>query len=356
MYRKIFLAVAFQLSNTTVFAAGFTLNDTGNSYCFIKGRETQDCIGTGADAEFGRDVTHPSNLNGYLGFTFTKLDAAGNEISKASTQWACIKDNVTGLIWENKTSDGTIHDGGRRFDQLEMKPELLANASNAEQLCGYADWRIPTRRELLSIISFAHRGSTLVDERYFPNTGTSQYWTSTVYRRRASSSNYWTINFFSMDFDGRRQDPREPQFARAVRSDKSYGVNHFLGQGDEVEDRATGLTWKRCSVGQTWDGATCVGPPVDMTVEQAAAAARDESARTGESWRVPNFKELDSIIDTERRWAPSIDIDFFPGYYGYSITWTSDYSTAFSFTDGDGGTNLSRDSVANVRLVRDISP
>jgi hypothetical protein len=352
MYSKIFLSLGMQLLVLKVFAADFTLNDTGVVYCYIDGKATKNCKGTGADAEFGRDVTHPSDQNGYAGFSFTKIDSVGNEISKASSQWSCIKDNVTGLIWENKTRDGTIHDGRQGFDQLTLKPTVLADVSNAEKLCGYSDWRVPSRRELFSIFSYARGGSAAVDERYFSNTIAGQYWTSTSYERKANPVNFWTLSFFDPILRGRMQDPRDTQFARVVRSDKPYGINNFFKSGDEVRDRSTGLSWKRCTVGQSWDGLTCQGQSIDMTIDQAISAAHDESNRTGQMWRVPNFKELDSIIDTDRRWAPAIDTRFFPGNFGLLATWAADGGFAFTFLDGSSGP-FSMGSVANVRLVRD---
>ena len=57
------------------------------------------------DADFGRDVTNPFNGDGYAGFSYTKMDGSGNSLPYNSTNYECVKDNTTGLIWEIKRED-----------------------------------------------------------------------------------------------------------------------------------------------------------------------------------------------------------------------------------------------------------
>ncbi|MFH1162839.1 MAG: hypothetical protein V1852_02105 [Pseudomonadota bacterium] len=54
---------------------------------------------------FGEDSDYTINSQSY-----TKLDSNGNALPLSATEWVMIKDNLTGLIWENKTNDGGIHD------------------------------------------------------------------------------------------------------------------------------------------------------------------------------------------------------------------------------------------------------
>jgi hypothetical protein len=42
--------------------------------------------------------------------TYTKLDGSGNELPDSAKSWTTVRDNLTGLIWEMKTDDGSIHD------------------------------------------------------------------------------------------------------------------------------------------------------------------------------------------------------------------------------------------------------
>lgn len=65
-----------------------------------------DNIPTGQDATLGRDATSPDYSDGEAGFSFTKLDASGNNLPATAASWSCVKDNHTGLIWESKQGLG----------------------------------------------------------------------------------------------------------------------------------------------------------------------------------------------------------------------------------------------------------
>lgn len=66
-----------------------------------------------------------------------------------------------------------------------------------------------------------------------------------------------------------------------------------LNSGAEVKDTQTGLIWKRCSLGQTWSGTSCIGTAVTYNWPNALQAAKN----IGSGWRVPNVKELSSLIE-----------------------------------------------------------
>ena len=76
-----------------------------------------------------------------------------------------------------------------------------------------------------------------------------------------------------------------------------------------VTDPTTGLTWMRCSMGQTWDGSTCTGTPSTYTFDQANALT---TAFAGKSdWRMPNIRELQTIVNRSV-YNPAIDSAAFP--------------------------------------------
>jgi Protein of unknown function (DUF1566) len=81
----------------------------------------------------------------------------------------------------------------------------------------------------------------------------------------------------------------------------------YSADGAEVTDAQTGLVWRRCSAGQTWSGTNCVGGFTVLTHEGALAYA---ATQTG--WRLPNIKELRSLVD-ENKTFPSLDTVAFPG-------------------------------------------
>jgi len=96
-------SVLYQVAATPV-ATG-KLNDTGITQCADVSTNGLSCPVTNypnQDAQHGRDVTANDDSDGHAGFSFTKLDTNGNELLANATDWSCVKDNVTGLIWEVK--------------------------------------------------------------------------------------------------------------------------------------------------------------------------------------------------------------------------------------------------------------
>jgi len=79
-----------------------------------------------------------------------------------------------------------------------------------------------------------------------------------------------------------------------------------LANGQEVSDAQTGLTWRRCAEGMVFNGSTCTGSATSFRHEAALAHARDQAG-----WRMPNVKELHTLVDKSRI-SPSIDINAFP--------------------------------------------
>ncbi len=122
--------------------------------------------------------------------------------------------------------------------------------------------------------------------------------------------------------------------------------------GAEVTDNKTGLIWRRCSEGQHWNGSACMGTALTYTHEAALTQARTQT-----DWRLPNVKELASIVDRSRI-KPSIDVEVFPDT-SHEWYWTSspyaDYPSSawyVCFEFGDIGSYGRNYKPNYVRLVR----
>ncbi len=163
------------------------------------------------DCSHGRDVTHNDDSDGLAGFSFTKLDAKGAPLPTSATRWSCIRDNVTGLIWETKNDDGGIHDkdntyrwGGKTalsngYGTYYDDWDALVDESNSDALCGFSDWRVPSAGELVSIMIYREYGNNygivppVFDLTFFPNTPSSD-------RGMFPGTCYWTASAFASDF------------------------------------------------------------------------------------------------------------------------------------------------------------
>ena len=125
----------------------------------------------------------------------------------------------------------------------------------------------------------------------------------------------------------------------------------YSTDGAEVIDSKTGLTWRRCNEGLAWNGNTCAGTALRFTHEQALAHAQTQAG-----WRLPNVKELQSIVDRSRS-DPAIDTIAFPGTPSWGH-WTSSpdirnpsYAWHNGFSTGGAG-SCPRSDADYVRLVR----
>lgn len=129
-------------------------------------------------------------------------------------------------------------------------------------------------------------------------------------------------------------------------------AQRFTLNGTEVSDSRTGLVWARCSIGQSWTGTTCSGTASTFPHEDALAVAEATSG-----WRMPNVKELFSLID-DGCMNPALDAVAFPGTSNgpyWSTTPHTEWPTGtwtVWFSDGQIG-SLARDANQYpVRLVR----
>ncbi len=136
---------------------------------------------------------------------------------------------------------------------------------------------------------------------------------------------------------------------------QAHAQERFTPSADglEITDKKTGLIWRRCAEGMTWKGRSCTGEAGYYSQSEAAARAK----AAGSDWRLPDLKELSSIVilrDAEPGKAP-VDPVAFPAT-PLARFWTSapvgpGYFTYVSFTDGSAGESP-RNSPGAVRLVK----
>ena len=162
---------------------------------------------------------------------YSKIANNGSTLSDSAqlganpNDWACTKDNKTGLIWEVKTTDGGLRDYKNFYSWYEPDATknggdagyqnygtckgsncdtyAFTNAVNANSLCGKNDWRMPTVEELKGLVTTTPtvnqplNSKLYIDATYFPNSTNNWFWSSSPY---AFNSNHaWSV-FFSYGY------------------------------------------------------------------------------------------------------------------------------------------------------------
>ena len=257
---------------------------------------------------------------------FAGQDAAyiGNAPAYVDNGDGTVTDSVTGLMWEQVPPEA-----------FYSWPEAQAYADELE-LAGHTDWRLPTMKELLSLADFNGSSRPVIDLPYIDtdfftihdplevttfipaNTARTkrnidgQFWSSDAYVGRTINNDSSTFGFNFIDGrikgypNGVESGPTGTSFVRCVRDNPDYGTNQFVDNRDgTITDRATGLMWLKEDSG-AWPEAGGNGDGTMDWIEALNWAENLEYAGY-DDWRLPDAKELQSIVDYTR--APdAIDV------------------------------------------------
>ena len=68
------------------------------------------------------------------------------------------------------------------------------------------------------------------------------------------------------------------------------------GDGSLLVDHLNELIWLRCSLGQSWNGESCVGVPLRVGLDGAVEAVSLLGHAGFRDWRLPTIEELDSLV------------------------------------------------------------
>lgn len=271
-----------QLSAQTSAVGSYTIVDTDQQKCYNNSSEI--AAPEKGEAFYGQDAQHQ-----------------GNQPSYTDNGDGTITDNVTGLMWQ------------KGFEVLTYAEAL--EKVKSFKLAHHTDWRIPTIKEAYSLMLFSgvdasSREMNKVPESAKPFIHTdyfdfkygangdriidTQMMSSTIYKGKTMGGN--TTVFGVNIADGRIKGyptttPRgdKKHTVRFVRGNADYGLNHFIDNGDgTVSDLASELMWQQSDSkkGMNWEEALAW---VDEMNAENYSGYND--------WRLPNAKELHSILD-----------------------------------------------------------
>ena len=274
-----------------------------------------------------------------------------------------VTDLVTGLMWQ-KSLD-TNGDGIINYNDKMFFDESQTSAASFN-LGGYTDWRLPTIKELYSLIMFSGAEANpdaistaglvpFIDTNYFNfafgdlSAGEriidAQFATSTIY---VSTTMTGDRTMFGVNFaDGRikgypaDQSVGKKYYVLYVRGNTAYGTNEYEDNGDgTITDKATGLMWMKNDNGEA------------VSWENALSYAEGLEYAGYSDWRLPNAKELQSIVDYTRSPATTNSAAINPlfnctqvtneaGETDYPFYWSSTTFSSESPTRGESAVYVS---------------
>ncbi|GBE37450.1 hypothetical protein BMS3Bbin08_00039 [bacterium BMS3Bbin08] len=278
--------------------------NTGQTRCYdTSGREVP-CSGSGQDAEFKKGISWPA----------PRFEQKNETVS----------DNLTGLMW---TRSANLAEFPVTWQEaLDYIAEM-----NHKEVFGYADWRLPNRRELRSLISHQTRKPALPDNHHFYNVFSGWYWTSTTAAINTAYAWYIHTEGARMFYGNKRQfyllwpvrgegynilpvtgqircynnDGKIISCAGSgqdgeFRYGHSWPQPRFESFRDTVIDRLTGLCWMR--------KADLTG--LKVTWSNALKAVEDFNRNSDGRyvWRLPGINELESLVDCDTH-SPALPVE-----------------------------------------------
>ena len=305
MRSLILYGLVFLIFPSSVFAG--LVPDTGQNKCYDNSVEIP-CPSIGQPF-YGQDATYAINPTSY-----TKLDINGIILPDSATSWVMVRDNVTGLVWEEKQNmDNTAdsanpHDADNTFIWYNSNPdtnggnsgnfgsgantENFLKALNDAHFGGFSDWRLPSFKELTELVN-RDAFNPCNNQAYFPNTKSLSdwselfdYWSSDTYAWDTALA--WAMNF-SYSNGNKANKSTANRLVRAVRGGQSAPSDRYVENDDgTVTDTFTGLIWEQNTSDDT------------LSWEKALAYCEELSLAGNTDWRLPNINELNSLVDYSR--------------------------------------------------------
>ncbi|MCP4046740.1 MAG: DUF1566 domain-containing protein [Gammaproteobacteria bacterium] len=346
-----FLADQIRHDEVTAETQGYAIVDTGQLKCYDNTGAVITCPASNG-AFYGQDAQH-----------------AGNTPDFTDNGNGTVSDNITGLMWQQ--SPDTNEDTNIDVNDKLAYTEAQSYCENLN-LAGNTDWWLPNIKQLYSLIDFSgtdpsgYEGTDtaglipFIDTAYFDfgygDTGAgeriidAQYASDTPYVANTANDGIGTL--FGVNFaDGRIKGyglsspgpggGDKTFFVICTRGNGNYGQNDFLANGDgSITDRSTGLMWSQQDSMSSYNWEEALN-----WVEQQNAV----NHLGFDDWRLPNAKELQSLVDYTRSPGTSSSAAIDPlfgatsivneaGASDYPAYWTS--TTHLNWTSTPGATGV----------------
>jgi hypothetical protein len=299
---------------------------TGQDCCYDSDGLLIPCRGSGQDGECRFGAAWPS--------------------PRFEVKAEIVRDDLTGLIWTKNANPNEYPTTWQNaFDQISNW--------NKDSFLGFNDWRLPTRTELRSLMSYQAKNPSLPESHPFTHVFSGWYWTSTTAAINPAYAWYIHLEGARMFYGNKEQyylfwpvrgTPNDelswpgchasigkelPCKGSGRNGDNRLGSSRlkprFQIKKGFAHDRLTGLNW-------TLDADVTHEP---VTWQQALDAVKHLNAICWQgikTWRLPNINELESLVDFTTH-APALPLShpFSELQEGYWSSTTSYFETDWAW-------------------------
>jgi hypothetical protein len=279
------------------------LLDTDQIHCYAQDGGRIACDGTGQDASSGKRVARSA------GDRFRVLEDV-------------VEDMLTGAVWTRDANPA-------EFPMTWHEARRFVARMCAQRRHGYDNWQLPSRRLLFSLISHQRCNPAVVEGHVFARIFNGYYWTGQPCFRLPDQAWYIHLGGGRIHRGMRHGSylvwPVSIQAGGA--SDSRPSAPHrFTPEDGCVHDSRTGLTW----LGE----ADLTGCKLTWTAALRAVGDLNVIAKGGfRNWRLPNIRELESLVDTGSH-SPALAADhpFSSVRDAYWSSTTSVYEPRYAWT------------------------
>lgn len=277
--------------------------ETDQIFCYGTDGQAIPCDGSGQDAAFAKPLMHRRPH---------RFQAAG----------PVVEDTWTGAVWSRDADPA-------QFPLTWREAQAFVAEMAARRAHGYGDWQLPSRRLLFSLVSHQRINPAVPRGHPFENIFDSYYWTGQTCRRLPDQAWYLHLGggriYRGMKHGSYMVWPVCP--APTSRSEVSLppGSQRFTVDGDTVRDTETGLMWTTAA---GLDGRR-------LTWQAALATVADFNRQKPggyNDWRLPNIRELESLVDLDAHSPALPDGHLFANVQeGYWSSTTSVYEPRYAW-------------------------
>jgi len=269
------------------------LFETDQITCYDSEGHSVDCRDTGQDA----------------GFKQPGKNIFANRFSAAEDS---VKDHLTGLIWKKNANLAEFPLTWK--EACQFADQLNGRSTNAE----WNGWRLPTRRELFSLVSHQHTNPSLPHGHPFTGVFSGYYWTSTTCSRLPDQAWYVHLGGGRV-YRGMKHGSYMVWPVRSKVQNRPSSQERLTCNGSIYFDSRTDRWW--------YAGRDLLREPCSWEAALGTIAELNDRELDGHSsWRLPTIRELESLVDDSRH-SPALVIDISLGAVPITGWWSSTTST-----------------------------